>query len=152
MVFMLMVYCPSESPCSKGSESNWEHTEDSTSISLNNLDKHRDLGSYAVEYHLSPEHKKKQRKGEQKLHFKQIARKNVRNNLFIKKTTDPHLAKLYNFVFRPLVLPGYQLRRLGKPQTAAFFQCETAFYNPAKRKPNMHWILKHSGIWPKTLF
>lgn len=46
------------------------------------------------------------------------------------------------------MLPGYQLRRLGKPQTAAFFQCETAFYNPAKRKPNMHWILKHSGIWP----
>ena len=109
-----------------------------------------DLRYYAVEYHLSPEHKKKQRKGEQKLHFKQIALKNARNNLCIKKTTDPHLANLYNSVFQPLVLPGYQLRRLGKPQTAAFFQLrETAFYNPAKRKPNMHWILKHSGIWPQ---
>ena len=152
MFFMFMVYCSSESPYSKGSESNWEHTENSTSISLNNLDKHRHLRSYAVvECHLSSE-PGKQRKGEQKLHFKQIARKNARNNLCIKKTTDPHLAKLYNFVFQPLVLPGHQLRRLGKPQTVVFFQCETAFYNPAKRKPNMHWILKHSGIWSKTLF
>ena len=67
-----------------------------------------------------------------------------------KKTTDPHLARLYNFVFQPLVLPGYQLRRLGKPQTVVLFSFKGNCFNPDTRKPNMHWILKHSGIWPKT--